>query len=148
MDETTREALQAVFEQDDQARADFDSFQARRSRSKSQQRSGDFGLLYRDQHDALIEPAPRAQATMSPEQQRPWDEWFDARLKKNFDDFYKDVIAWYVSEYLHGKLKTLREELVAEIGVLRADVTLDRSVRRQEVIDLPTFVKKRNRHAA
>jgi CHAD domain-containing protein len=63
----------------------------------------------------------------------------------------KPVLVEFVSEYFRNRFneetKALRKEiktLKEELGSLKADFTVDSTVRRSQIVDLPAFVRERD----
>jgi hypothetical protein len=85
----------------------------------------------------------------------------DAKIRHHWDSVFNDAIAQFTSEYVSKRLdgfaemvggetglneKALRTELVAkieklevELGQLRADLQIQRSVKTADIIDLPDW---------
>jgi hypothetical protein len=105
-----------------------------------------------------------ANPAMSESASAAWNEWAALCVAHAWKNIYEQAVAEFVAEYLRGKLDTfaetlgaevaqtenaLRRDLVArieeletELGSLRADLTLERSVARSGVYDLPNWRRK------
>ena len=67
---------------------------------------------------------------------RDWQSYVDGRIAKalaEHDAIRREATAQFVAEVR----KQLREEISAEVGKLRAELTVQRAAERNDVIDLP-----------
>jgi hypothetical protein len=65
-----------------------------------------------------------------------WDEWIAAKIADvGFNERQQTVLAMTIA--------AMRKEWQAEIGQLRADITVQRSIDQGDVIDLPALPLRR-----
>lgn len=125
MSELLRQELHQLFAIDDQLRADFAQWEAKRAPMVQKQHAGE--LVYK----TTITPRPQpSAATMDAEQQRGWDTWVRAHIKNAlaeqplFSEEQVDVIAETISLFR----EELHKHIATELGQLRADIEILRSI--------------------
>ena len=76
---------------------------------------------------------------MDAETQKGWDRWVRAHIQRE-----SEVLIDATVEYVVSREKLLRDEiakLAEEVGQLRAELAVLRSIDRADVIDLPAWRK-------
>ena len=127
MDESLREELQRAIALDDECRAEFAQHEAKRSHVEKRY---DGGLIYK-----TYTPQSQQSATMSAEQQRGWDLWRRRTIENVlaeqplFSEAQIDLIAETIAEFR----MELHDHVSAELGQLRAEVEILRSIVKDEV---------------
>ena len=126
MDIDIRAELEKAFALDDAARASYEEWQ----RCHEARACNDDGQP--EPQPRIIrktyQPPPETQVTtMDAATQARWDEWADAKIQRGIE-----VVARVIGEEVYKLL----EEQRAEIGALRADLTLLQSITRGDVKQL------------
>jgi hypothetical protein len=130
-----REELERAFALDDAVRAEFEQHERQRAdRSQLQTRSGGSGLIFK----TFTSPPMQQQqsAVMDAATQAAWNAWlteYVARALEANNDAMVDATAEFVSEYVHKHLKNENTKLREEIGSLRADIEIVRSITKGTV---------------
>jgi hypothetical protein len=118
---------------------------------------------FRVRHSPPVFSRPASPA-MSESASAAWNAWAASCIAAAWGNIYEQAVAEFVAEYLRGKLDALAEtlgeevartenalradlmakieKLETEVGLLRADAVLERSVARSGVYDLPNWRRK------
>jgi hypothetical protein len=151
MGEDTRQMLAAAIAADDAARASFERDVYLRGQQQQKQRSGDFGLVYKTR---TTERTTQRSTAMDAATQAQWDSWCDARIVAMFapDGVLHDAMAETISLIRSELRAEFRKELAAEtralreeVGALRVDAAISRSVLKGEINGLVDLTKKKVR---
>jgi hypothetical protein len=119
-----REELQAAFEADDKARADYERWQRRKAQYLRKD-AQELPLVYKRIDNALQQP--EQPALMDATASAPWNSWLDNRVSEYMEIVDKDMLVLcdaigtetgQMERRLDGKIEKLR----AEVKALRAIV--------------------------
>jgi hypothetical protein len=150
MDGSLREELRRAFAIDDKLKADFERHQYTRAfkqRSADKQRAGG-GLIHKTFQAPTQQPVQQS-APMDAKTAESWNNWLAEYVSKALEENNKEMIkatVGFFRERFAEEIKALKEKMISEIeektsseiGALRADFTVDRTLRGPaEVIDLP-----------
>ena len=103
-------------------------------------------MIYKVRDDALVRhqnepPPPQGVATMTPEQQRPWDSWVLAHLYRYFESVGVDFVTTVIGderERTAAEIATLR----GEVSQLRADLNIARALLKGEITEIGSREKR------
>jgi hypothetical protein len=109
---------------DDAARADYE----RSSKHTVQKRSGDLGLVYKTHEQ---KPMQQQQADWS-----GWDRWVKAHIEIALHDFLKDTLVPTIGDALGQTRIDMRENFEKQLGELRAEIEILRSVVKAGNVEL------------
>jgi hypothetical protein len=149
-----RAMLEEVFRQDDEAKAACEQSQ-RKIDALMQKRSASSEQLVYKTHwpteQELVRPQQHQTTQMGQRTADEWNRWLSnyvERAIKQYDEVSSEALINAVGDaigderkYVHGLIDKLREE----VGQLRADLTLDRALKRGEVSQLHGEVPKKRR---
>jgi len=91
------------------------------------------------------QPMQQQSTVMDAEQQKQWDTWCDGRIEKKMRDVFIDAIAEFVSKYVTKRIEAEVAKLNEQIGSLRADNEILRSIVAGKTINI---VRKDDRNVA
>jgi hypothetical protein len=158
MDDDTRRMLAEAYALDDEVKREHERWQRDYQRRLQQlkQRSAPDELVVYKTHYPPARQQHSTTTTMDPATSDAWNRWMsdyvrahvEHRLKKYSEDLV-DAVGEAMSTYVHERLSAettkLREEFNRELGSLRADMTIDRAIKRGEVSQLHGEVPKKRR---
>jgi hypothetical protein len=147
--------LREIFDAHDREMAELK--QAERQRERMAKQSEPAGLICKTDVTPPTPPAHQQQSAAMTQKQYDdgFNKWFaesfenyiDAFLRRELAPALVEYVCTYVGEKIEATTAKLRDELTAEIGGLRADVTIDRALHKQ-VLTLPNFLPARDRNVA
>lgn len=163
MDNFLREELERAFALDDEVKRDHERWQRdyerRRQQQPVKQRSAPDELVYKTHwptEQELVRPQPQQTAQMDQRTADEWNRWLSdyvERAIKQYDKQLSESLLDAIGEafsieradmrkHISEQVRQLREEL----GALRADLTIDRAIKRGEVSQLHGEVPKKRRN--
>jgi hypothetical protein len=129
VDPFLRAELERAYAIDDAARADYE----RSSKHTVQKRSGDLGLVYKTHEQ---KPMQQQQADWS-----GWDRWVKAHIEIALHDFLKNILEPGIGEALGETRIDMREDFERQLGELRAEIEILRSVIKSQNVGIITRSK-------
>jgi hypothetical protein len=125
MNSYTRKLLDEAFALDDEMREKCARWDAKRAeREQAQARTQ---TIYKTTYEPPPAQQQQTSSTMTPEQQKPWDEWLNSRVMHILD-----TVVEVIGEEVGAEHKQLREEIAG----LRADVAILQGIIKGEVAQL------------
>ena len=130
MDESTRTMLEEAFRLDDEAARDFKRWEAKQ-RAARVEKSGAPEVIYKRNDNALVRSAEQPQQSavveMDAEAMAKWGRWFDNRVNLHLENF---------AEITGGEISAEFQKLYEEIGGLRAEVEILRSIMSGKTVEI------------
>src|SRR5512139_2096546 len=117
-----RKMIEDVCREDDAARKEFELWEWRRARRKTQSAPVEIVRKTYEQR-----PAPQT-TTMSAEAQKQWDKYVDSRVLKMFrkGGVLHDALAETISRLRTAERQHMRERVADEIKNLRTDINVEK----------------------
>jgi hypothetical protein len=160
MDPETKHMLDAAFAQHDEALEFSRQLDRKLGRQPAQVKNQ---LIYKNYENTS--PQQQQEPMLDEATSKLWDQYIDGRINIKWNAELSEFIKKHIDKVVEAlaeeiaeafsierkrtrdEMSLLNKELIAEIEAVRADATIDRALRK-EVIDLPKFVRKRDRDAA
>jgi hypothetical protein len=164
---STPDWLQELFDKHDAEMADIRWLDRQRAKTAQAKKQGVPANVDKDHSRPRPQPAQQqSTATMTPEQQKKWDEYIYAAINRKWEEELTPMVLRWIDraadelseaiaeafsierKRVRDEAAALRKELIDEIAITRTDAAIDRATTRETIINLPAFVRRRDRDVA